>query len=734
MSEYKNLTLNLSDEEAMEIHATMRDLFLRGDATREERLEKAEEAIRIWRKELWDDDDKAFFMGLGIDPYQFMFHRTYFNSLITTQRQRRFKYDITPRDTKAKERFYKNKEAFVQQALEKGEFKTYSDAADYYDNYADDNYAQAMSSLLHIIRDESDAKSVEDDCFENGVITGADFLKAIYSRKYNRDGSIEISRISQRAMIWDENTVNYNLDDIEFIGEVHELYVTELIQKYPDREEEIRKIYEQRSNKDYITGQNASGYSNRYSFTNNSNLNKIKLGELWTLENEERYLIKDLQLGDERLAEFGLTDDQLFDQLANLLLDEYLETAERTGNYEMLEEIDELNVQIRSEVLERFKLETVREPIWYKTVLTEEFIFEHERSPFLHGCHPYACYFAQFTDGYWTSLLDDTKDIIIALNKAMMFREMMLSSSAKGLLIVDQNTLASSGYTIDDVADEWTQIGGVIALKRKAGVDVSKLITQVTNTGQNLQAINELIRDYQIQLQEITGVNRAQLGNTYAETPAAKMKMELAQGQSANGIIFNNFERTLKLFYKKVLTLVVDMMRDKKGQVLRMVGKENATWLELDINEDFNTFADSMRKGMFGLTLVPVQDDPQLRASNAAKLMELAGVGAIPIEVGLKYSNMEDAEDIVRDIAKHRNKESIKEAAQMVNLQMVQQLASQMGLSPEQTEEFVNKLQTQRYAEMQQQQAQSANAQGLGEVKREAAEPQRQQNIQQAIG
>lgn len=56
----------------------------------------------------------------------------------------------------------------------------------------------------------------------------------------------------------------------------------------------------------------------------------------------------------------------------------------------------------------------------------------------------------------------------------------------------------------------------------------------------------------------------------------------------------------------------------------------------------------------------------------------------------------------------------------------------QLGLAPEQVNEFVNKLQMQRYQQLQQQQGeQIQRSQGLGEVQRQAAEPTRQQQIEQ---
>jgi chorismate mutase len=174
------------------------------------------------------------------------------------------------------------------------------------------------------------------------------------------------------------------------------------------------------------------------------------------------------------------------------------------------------------------------------------------------------------------------------------------------------------------------------------------------------------------------------------------------------------------------------MVRDKKTQVVRTLGDGEADWVDFEINEDFELFVDSIREGLFTFTLSPIPDDPQLNASSSAMLMQLAMAGGISIETAIKNSNMPNRMDIVKEIAEYKVKTDREQAAQMVDVQMVQQLAMQTGLSPEQVNEFVNKVQLERYKQLNQQNnKQNQNGQGLGTIQQQAAEPIRQQNIQQ---
>jgi len=727
-----NLT-ELSDSDAQKLLFDSRKLVEIGEQSRVVRLERADDAMRIWKKELWDDSDIAFFRSLGIQPYQFMFHRIYINALLTAQKSRKFKYDILPRDIHSFTRRNQEKIAYVEETVNSGEFQTNTEAEDYFDNYVDDKYAQAITALLGVVRDESGAVNVENDCFENGVITGADFLKAIYSTRNNREGSIDITRVSQRAMIWDESSVEYDLKDIEFIGEVHEMYMDDLLQLYPQHEAQIREHYKQYTNKgNFRTYTGNTGYKDRYRFVDNVTNPRLKLMHLWSLQSEKRYRITDTQTGDLKISQFGQTDETVVEQLKNLILDEYLAQAEQTGDDEILDDIEGLKQQIAQDILDRFVIEEINEPIWYETIFTDTVLFKHKRSELPHGIHPYTAFFAQYTDGYWTSLIDDAKDIIIALSKAAMFREVMLASSAKGLLIVDQNALAASNYTVEDIADSWANMGGVIALKLKAGMTLDRSIQQVTNVAQNLQYINELIRDYQSQLREIIGVNNAQIGKVGSDTPTGRMRMEIEQGQAANGIIFSNFERSLHHFTKKTVTMCAAMLRDKKMNVIRMIGERYQQWVNFDFNENVELFADAVREGLFTLTLIPVEQDAQVNAANSAQLMQLAAAGAMPLEIALKYSSNADRMDIMKDMANHRIKSAREQAASMVDVQTVQQIAMQTGLSPQQVNEFVNKVQLSRYKELSaQENKQSEFGQGMGGIQKQAAEPIRQQNIEQ---
>jgi hypothetical protein len=728
----------LDDKEAGDLLDKMRTLFLDSEDLRQSRIERAERAMRIWKGELWDEVDLAAFEKLGMTPYVFRQYRTMLNSLINRQRSRRFTYELVPNDIHAFRRMRDGRDAYI---AENRDYHTSDDeAGEYFDKYADDEYAKVITGALQHHREVSKAKWAESEVFEQGIVTGLAFAKAIYSNRYHRDGGVEIEAVPQRKMIFDQNSVRYDMSDCEYIGETHLLYKDDLKLRYPQWSEEIEKNYKRFTNigNDYRTAVDNVGYSEFYKSDTTNDKSRIRLNEVWTKKSEDRIKVIDQNSGEVRIAAFGLSEEDIWDGLYQVSYLDLIKPIIRAGeeNPEILEQLEDPSIADRSKEVaqERFVLEVTQEPVWYKTVFTFDAMWEHERSPFLHGSHPYTPFYAQHTDGYFTGLMDDVADIIIAFNKAMMFREMIFAQGAKGLVVVDADSMTQSGYDIDDIAEAYTQIGGILVMKTKNGKTLDNTVRQINTTGQGLQEINNLINDYANRLEYILGVNRAQLGMSSADAPASRYRMEVAEGESNNGIIIDNFVRSIETFYNdKVVPLVVEWMRANPNKVVRVLGDGAKSWLQMDLGEDLDVFADSVRTGEYTLVMKPVEDNPQISASRSAQYFQLALNGLLPLETALEFSDDPNREKIVMSMKKHMVKKAAEQAAAQVTIQQVQQIALEMGIPPEAAAQMVSKLQLGRMKELeasQKQQPQMVGGNGMSEIQAQSAESPRLQTIE----
>jgi hypothetical protein len=727
---FMNLT-DIPEDDAKELISQYRSMILRGEDYVDEYRQNGEKYMRAWRGQLWTKQDLDFFEAFDITPYQFRDFRPYFNQLIANQRTTRFKYDLVTRDPNSYRRFLDSQEEYVAQHGD--EFTTVEEAVKYYEDFGDDEYALAVTAFLDTIRDENRAKYIESDVFENGLITAADFLKAYYGTKNNREGSIVFCRKSLRNMFWDDNSTEYDLSDAEFIGEIHMKYVDELVQMYPDFAEEVQDHFAKYTNKQWASKQTHinKDYENFFKWDHPNEGVQAKLGEVWTLESEERFAVFDEQENTKRIADYGLTEDEIMDSLLQQQLQLRVAELQAEGDYQAMQDPN-LENEIVAMVEERFQISSTIEPIWYKAVITYDALLEYERSPYPHGKHPYTAFFPQYTDGYFTSLMGDLYDPIIALNKALMFREMIMAHGAKGMLIVNADVMAQSGYDVGDVAEAYTQLGSIMVMKLKPGQRLDNVFLQQNTLDKGLGEITALINDYDRRLQHVSGVTQAQLGITQGDTPASRYRQQVLEGQQANNLIFDNFVRTLELFYAKVIPMVAELMQQKPDHVIRSVGDQIKPWVKLEVSQKFDIFADALRTGHFALTIIPQADDARSNASRDAQYMQLALAGAIPIETAIKISNDPRKGILLREMRKDMQRKAMDEAATMVSIQNVQQIAAEMGLGPDAARELATKLQKARYAEMnEQEQQQKRAASAFGAIEATSQEDTRMESISQ---
>lgn len=692
---------SLDEKQAQQKIEELRDIVKRGEFERQQDIVKAKRARDIFMNRIWDEKDIAFFESLNATPYQFAVQRPLINNLITRQRNRRFTFEVVPTDIYAFKRQRQGREEFVNENL--NDFNSIQEAEEYYDKYADDEYARAISAMLTHVRNESKAKYAESEVFENGLVTGLDFFKCIYSRKHNREGGVEITRKPQNAVIYDRSTTNYYLKDISFIGEVHLLYKENIINLYPEHHEIIQEYYE-----------NYSTFTNRelairnkdwqffYNFENpTSDDKRLPIAELWTLQNEDRFVVIDNENKEERTVNYGIDEEALEDGLKMQVLIELREQALEDPAIQEILESNEVEDYIDNIVQTRFVIDTTMEPIWYKAVFAYNALFEFERSPLPHGNHPYMPFFANFNEGEYRGMMEDIADVIIAINKALAFRDLMMAHGAKGLVVVDHDTLIKSGYTPEDIADQWSELGGLVVLKLKPNRRIQDVFDTVTTIGQGLSEINNVLSDLDNRLYSISGVNLAQLGVTQGETPASRYRQQVSEGEANNGLLFDNFVRSLEAFYNdKVIPLVVEYMKLKKKSVIRLLGDEYSPWLEIDFDEDFELFEQAVRDGEFSTVLIPKEDNARINAERAARYMEFAMRGFLHPEVALEFSDDPQRFKIIKRNREVLRQQAKEQAGMMIDAQLIQQTMMESGLSVDQASEMVEKLKKERMKQL----------------------------------
>lgn len=739
MNRQLNFT-NLSETEANEKLSILRDLVLQGETDREARVERYVQNTDIWLNRIWSKKDLDFFEEFDMTPYEFPVQRPLVNNMISKQRNQPVGFEIVPTDFMSFKRHQAGRDEFIEDEMSKEDpvFLTREEAGEFYDKYADDEYAKAASVLLHNVRYESKALRTDSNVFQQGIISGLDFWKCIYSNKHNRNGSIEITRRPQNAIFYDETSVEQDLNDVEYIGEVHRLYGKNLVTQYPDHKEEIEEYF-----KHYTNTQRRSydqvdrDWEYFYQFDVDRPLNsRVRVAEIYVLENEERFEVLDLEEGSTRVVEFGIQKEEINDQLMSMVLLELKDEAKTDPQVAELMQSDKLKDQIFALVEQRFQVNVIYEPVYYKAVFTYNALFEYTRSELPHNSHPYYPFFAQHIEGEFRGLIDDIKDVIIAINKALAFRELMMSHGAKDLLVVDENTLTQSGYSLDEIAEVYTSIGGMIALKLKSRQRIQDVFANINTVGDTIPAINAVLADLDNRLNFISGVNLAQLGITQRETTNAGFRAQIQQGETNNGLIFDNFYSSMEYFYnEKVIPLVVHMMKSQPKQVLRKIGEEYEPWVEIELEEDFDLFADAIRNGSYHVIAKPTSNNRQLDEERSAKYMEMALAGILDPEIAIEFSPDPNRYKILKKMKEKEIERAQRQAYQQFSFQEFMEAAAQSGLPAEGLEDLIEKMKKEKMRQVAQADGEQIQRQQGGQgykaapnIRQEASETQRVNN------
>jgi hypothetical protein len=736
---FLNLT-DLDDKEAKEIVHKVRERVIQAESDRRPTVARAESSLRLWRNEFWSDEDVKYFEDkFNVSPYQIPAARAPLNRLVAQQRGARYEFGITPIDQMSYERQRKGREKYIQEHGE--EFETEEQAGDYFDRYYDDEFAQAVEIYYDNIRIKGKTKYVESQCFENMLITGLDFLKSTYTRQNNPDGEIKTERRSVRQMLWDHGSVSPTLEDIEYIGEVHRLYLQDLIALYPEYVEEIGESFDNYTN--FMRGPQATilsqSWQHFYDFDTERGDVRAKVVEFWYQDTEQRFQLVHNDTGDRRLIKYGLEEEEIWDFVKEIELDnvsDLLQSGELEAEFFNRPEA-EVREDIDSFVKEKYSIAPTSAKVWYKVMMGHDALLEFKRDPLPHHSHPYTPAFAQFTEGWYTGIVDDVKDILLAYNKAFMFREIMLANGAKGVLLIDRGAVNKSGYTIDDIRDMWTEVGGVIDLELRGGRRLSDVFQNVTTIADGLSEIRVILNDLERKLYDIMGVNSAMLGNVGNEAPASQVRQRIQQGQAVNGVMFDNFNKALEIHaHEKVIPLVVAEMMSKKPSALKGLSENRSKWIELNYDEEFDLFSNAILNGEYQTRLTTREPDQQLESQQSAMLLQLAQSrpDAIDLEAAIEFSNIPFSGKFLR-----RNKELMRQRQReqqmrMVDLQQVAQMMAEYGIDSETAEKMLQNLRKGRVAELRGSQGGGNQTnQGNAEIQRESAEMTRQSDIEQQL-
>ena len=137
-------------------------------------------------------------------------------------------------------------------------------------------------------------------------------------------------------------------------------------------------------------------------------------------------------------------------------------------------------------------------------------------SPYAHGQHPFAVKFYPLIDGEVHSLVEDIIDQQRFVNRLITLIDHIMSTSAKGALLVPAESL-TPGMTLEDVGRLWAKPNSVIPFRASKGE-----IHQVTGSGDSAGAYQLLHLQMDL-FRQISGVSGAMQGHTATGATSAAL-------------------------------------------------------------------------------------------------------------------------------------------------------------------------------------------------------------------
>ncbi len=354
-----------------------------------------------------------------------------------------------------------------------------------------------------------------------------------------RIGRTSDGRVTVDNVMTSDFFVNVHSDtrgrDVELLGMLHSLPLSEVVRRFcggnASKASVIRRIYAGLAGTDAVslaTGSSALGVSvaGGEDFFRapdvSSGAPRCRVVEVWSRRSADVYLCHDRR--DARAFAVPVSQQKKIDS----------ENRRRRRNGE-------------PRIEARFSVQTV----WYYTFYapTGEVLAEGV-SPYPHHGHPFVFRFYPLTDGEVHPFVEGLVDQQKYINRLIVSIDHTMQTSAKGVLLFPEQQLVS-GWTLADVAREWSACDGVIPVR---GGEAEGMPRQVVASSGDPQAYRLL--DIQMKLfDQISGVPEALLGRQTGATGAELYNAQVENATSNLTDIFRTFAAMLMARNAKAVSL-----------------------------------------------------------------------------------------------------------------------------------------------------------------------------------
>lgn len=438
--------------------------------------------------------------------------------------------------------------------------------------------------------------------------------------------------------------------DVRIVGELFDMPLNDVLAAFTTGDkssrEYIKNIYGNLNGGNYLDTQGMQGTQMRnMSFYTPSRPDLCRVILVWKKESREAIFCHDMLSGQWWYANPS--------EKGSLLAENRKRIKEGLENG--MEEEDIMLIDISDAI----------EQVWYYRYMAPDgSVLQEGRSPYWHGQHNYIIDIYTLVNGKIFNFIDDFIDQQRYINRTLTMIDFIRSSSAKGLLIVDED--AFQGMSKEEIVDEYVRYNGVLFVRLKPGMRVDNVAKQFNGAA----AVNGDFELLNLQLKlinDISGVNTAMQGQPAASGTPSSLYAQQVQNASLNikGLMdsFRNFQKnrdnklmkTIQQFYTQV-------------KYIDLAGN--------DYSEESKTYnPEKVRHADIDIYIADGQNTPVYQMVMNDFLMELFKAQAIDVKTMLENSSYPFAARILESIK--RDEEEIEEA------QAQGRMANPQGVPPE---------------------------------------------------
>lgn len=479
----------------------------------------------------------------------------------------------------------------------------------------DSRAANVMTKALREARRINMMDTVEADQFLEHLLGGKAAFHIGYKHwaKYDRP-EVTIRAVNMLRFFHNPDANDRRGHDVRLIGELHDMDVESICAAFAPQDKALSDAI-----KDYYGDARSETFWDTFDFsradslsfyaTEEEDLNRVI--EVWHRELKEKRVIHDPMEPNY----YEVSKEQISDQ-----------------------QIEAENRRRRESGAAPLRTEDRSEMVWvgYFMTPTGEILWAGE-TPYHHQEHPYAWGWAEKIDNESRGLLADLIDQQRLYNRMIQVIDVGMATSARGVLLIPEEQIPDD-MTVNDFADEWTKMNGVVAYKADpdgqtldSGVKPEQVYANSIPTG-----AFEWLAQMRGELQEVSGVSGAVMGDEPpSDQPASLYQARIVQSQTTT---LDLFETYFGILHKCDLkTLQVAQQYFQNGRAVRGSKDDIARFSKEDV-----------RDVQFDVAIADVADTATYRQLYEQDLKEMRAQGDLTFRQYLEMSSHPKADQLLQ--------------------------------------------------------------------------------------